>query len=36
MDQNENTNLKEKIRQSNVGINEIKPQLEKLRSDARQ
>ena len=36
MDQNENLNLKEKIRQSNAEISEMKPQLEKMRSDARQ
>ena len=36
MDQNENANLKEKIRLSNAEISEIKPQLEKMRSDARQ
>ena len=36
MDQNENTNLKENIRQINAEINELKPQLEKMRSDARQ
>ena len=36
MDQNENANLKEKIRQSNAEIGEMKPQLEKMRSDARQ
>ena len=35
-DQNENANLKEKIRQSNAEISEMKPQLEKMRSDARQ
>lgn len=36
MDQNENANLKEKIRQTNAEISEMKPQLEKMRSDARQ
>lgn len=36
MDQNENANLKDKIRQSNSEISEMKPQLEKMRSDARQ
>ena len=36
MDQNENANLKERIRQSNADISDIKPQLEKVRSDARQ
>ena len=36
VDQNENANLKEKIRQSNAEIGEMKPQLEKMRSDARQ
>ena len=36
MDQNENTNLKEKIRQTNAELSELKPQLEKMRSDARQ
>ncbi len=36
MDQNENANLKEKIRQTNAEIGEMKPQLEKMRSDARQ
>ena len=34
-DQNENTTLKEKIRQASAGIEQLKPQLEKLRSDAR-
>ncbi|KAI9716922.1 MAG: hypothetical protein M1812_005071 [Candelaria pacifica] len=34
-DQLENSNLKEKMRQVNAEINELKPQLEKLRSDAR-
>ena len=36
MDQNENANLKEKIRQTNTDITDLKPQLEKTRSDARQ
>lgn len=36
MDQNENANLKERIRQTNTEISEMKPQLEKMRSDARQ
>lgn len=36
MDQNENSSLKEKIRQTNAEISEMKPQLEKMRSDARQ
>lgn len=36
LDQNENVNLKEKIRQMNAEISELKPQLEKMRSDARQ
>lgn len=36
MDQTENANLKENIRQSNAEISELKPQLEKMRSDARQ
>ena len=36
MDQSENASLKEKIRQMNSEINELKPQLEKMRSDARQ
>ena len=35
-DQRENANLKEKIRNVNAEVNELKPQLEKLRSDARQ
>ncbi|KAL8769593.1 MAG: hypothetical protein Q9194_005399, partial [Teloschistes cf. exilis] len=35
-DQNENTSLKERIRQTNAAINELKPQVEKMRSDARQ
>ena len=34
-DQNENMGLKEKIRQANMEIEQLKPQLEKLRSDAR-
>ena len=36
LDQNENANLKERIRQTNAEISELKPQLEKMRSDARQ
>ena len=36
MDHRENTALKERIRHTNAEINEMKPQLEKLRSDARQ
>lgn len=36
MDQNENANLKERIRQTNAEIAELKPQIEKMRSDARQ
>lgn len=36
MDQNENANLKERIRLTNTEISETKPQLEKMRSDARQ
>lgn len=36
LDQNENANLKEKIRQTNAEISQMKPQLEKMRSDARQ
>jgi len=36
MDQNENVNLKNRIRQTNAEIAELKPQLEKMRSDARQ
>ena len=35
-DQNENANLKERIRQTNVEIAELKPQVEKMRSDGRQ
>ena len=35
-DQRENANLKEKIRQTNLSVNELKSQLEKVRSDARQ
>lgn len=35
-DQNENTSLKQRISQSNAQIAEMKPQLEKMRSDARQ
>ena len=35
-DQQENTSLKEKIRQLNAEVNEFKPQLEKIRSEARQ
>ena len=35
-DQKENANLKERIRQTNTEINELRPQLEKMRSDARQ
>ncbi|KAL8846319.1 MAG: hypothetical protein Q9221_008585 [Calogaya cf. arnoldii] len=35
-DQQENANLKERIRQTNTAINELKPQIEKMRSDARQ
>jgi epidermal growth factor receptor substrate 15 len=34
-DQGENANLKEKIRQANAQIAELKPQTEKMRSDAR-
>lgn len=34
-DQGENTNLKERIRQANAQIAELKPQAEKMRSDAR-
>ncbi len=34
-DQLENSNLKERMRQVNAEINNLKPQLEKLRSDAR-
>ena len=36
IDQIENANLKERIRQTNAEIIELKPQLEKMRSDARQ
>ena len=36
VDQTENANLKERIRQTNAEIAELKPQLEKMRSDARQ
>lgn len=36
VDQNENASLKDRIRQSNAEISEMKPQLEKIRSDARQ
>lgn len=35
-DQTENASLKESIRQTNLIINELKPQVEKMRSDARQ
>ena len=35
-DQQENVSLKERIRQTNLSINELKPQIEKARSDARQ
>ncbi|KAI4178472.1 MAG: hypothetical protein LQ346_007431 [Caloplaca aetnensis] len=35
-DQRENTSLKERIRQTNVAINELRPQIEKMKSDARQ
>ena len=35
-DQTENARLKEKISQTNAEINELKPQLEKLKMDARQ
>ncbi|KAL8922011.1 MAG: hypothetical protein Q9208_005465 [Pyrenodesmia sp. 3 TL-2023] len=35
-DQRENTSLKERIRQTNIAINELRPQIEKMRSDARQ
>ncbi|KAI4116773.1 MAG: hypothetical protein LQ345_002865 [Seirophora villosa] len=35
-DQKENANLKERIRQTNSAINDLKPQIEKMRSDARQ
>lgn len=36
VDQNENAKLKDRIRQTNAEISEMKPQLEKMRSDARQ
>lgn len=36
VDQNENMILKEQIRQTNAAIAELKPHLEKMRSDARQ
>ena len=35
-DQNENANLKQRISQSNATVAEMKPQLEKIRGDARQ
>ena len=35
-DQRENANLKERIRQTNAEISQLRPQLEKMRSDARQ
>ena len=35
-DQRENANLKEKIRQVNTQVSQLKPQLDKARSDARQ
>ncbi len=35
-DQNDNVNLKERIRQTNAEIAELKPQVERMRSDARQ
>ncbi|KAL8778348.1 MAG: hypothetical protein Q9213_007458 [Squamulea squamosa] len=35
-DQQENASLKEQIRQINVVINDLKPQVDKMRSDARQ
>lgn len=35
-DQRENANLKQKIGEMNAEINQLKPQLEKMRSDARQ
>lgn len=35
-DQHENANLKEKIRQANTEVTQLKPQLEKIRSEARQ
>ncbi|MCJ1465346.1 hypothetical protein MMC07_003964 [Pseudocyphellaria aurata] len=34
-DQKENTRLKERIRQTNIEINELKPQLEKMKSEVR-
>ncbi|KAF2471263.1 uncharacterized protein BDR25DRAFT_303326 [Lindgomyces ingoldianus] len=36
VDQRENANLKERIRQVNMEIGQLRPQLDKLRSDARQ
>lgn len=35
-DQQENASLKERIREANVAVNELKPQIEKMKSDARQ
>ena len=35
-DQKENTSLKERMRQLNIEVGQIKPQIEKMRSDARQ
>lgn len=35
-DQQENASLKERIRQTNAAVSELKPQLEKMRSEARQ
>ncbi|OJD31879.1 uba ts-n domain-containing protein [Diplodia corticola] len=35
-DQRENANLKERIRQTNVEIGQLRPQLDKMRSEARQ
>ncbi|ORY10542.1 hypothetical protein BCR34DRAFT_601992 [Clohesyomyces aquaticus] len=35
-DQRENANLKERIRQLNIEISQLRPQLDKMRSDARQ
>ncbi|KAL9604223.1 MAG: hypothetical protein Q9219_000621 [cf. Caloplaca sp. 3 TL-2023] len=35
-DQKENARLKERIKQMNLAVNELKPQLDKMRSDARQ
>ncbi|KKY22535.1 putative uba ts-n domain containing protein [Diplodia seriata] len=35
-DQRENANLKERIRQTNAEIGQLRPQLDKMRSDARQ